>query len=393
MLSTSLFNLLREIGVNGFVDIAVMSLLIYMALIGFKRTRAGVVLKGMVIIAASYLVAHQFNLILLTKVLEKFFAAIAIMLIVVFQEELRRFFEFIASWGGDRRQLKARSKLSPSESVSILVKTANDLARERVGALVVIKGKDFLDRHLTGGVALNGELSEEVLKSIFDPHSTGHDGAVIIEGSRIRQFAAHLPLSRNSVHLKNYGTRHAAALGISELSDALAIIISEEKGIVSVARHGELHKISTDEALEKLIGQFYEEKNPSVTVKPWEEIWKKNFREKLYALILAVGLWIVLVFGAQQTFKSVLVPVQYTLASDRLDVAQSFPKSVELTLSGPRKALYFTQPKDIQMLIDLKLKAGRQIVDLHSSNFTVSKSLAIENIEPNRVTVIVEQRR
>lgn len=388
-----LLNFLHEVGISGVIDIVTMSILIYIALIGFKRTRAGVVFKGMVIIAIFYLIAHQFKLIMISAVLEKFFAGIAIMLIVIFQEELRRFFENIAIWSTNPRAFRLKPRLAGGDHVGIITRVATEFAKNRIGALIVLRGRDLLDRHLESGIALNGELSEAVLESIFDPHSSGHDGAVVVANDKIERFACHLPLSHNVTQLKSYGTRHAAALGISELSDSLAIVVSEEKGTLSVAHRGDLRRIDRPEELEKIISRFYTELHPSQTVKPWEELLKRNFREKLYAGVLAACLWVVLVFGAQEGFKDVVVPLKYSLPSNQLKVAQAFPEKVELTLSGTKKELYFARPEDIVVHIDLKLKTGRQIVSLHANNFTVPKGLVVESVQPSEITFIIDQRR
>ena len=110
--------------------------------------------------------------------------------------------------------------------------------REKQVMELIAEGKDPIARHVMGGIELGGKISEPILKSIFDPHSPGHDGAVIVEHDQISLFAAHLPLSKDFQQLANVGTRHSAALGLAELSDALCIAVSEERGTISVARAG-----------------------------------------------------------------------------------------------------------------------------------------------------------
>lgn len=252
----------KEIGVSGFLDIAFMALILYFTLIWFKRTRAAFVLTGIVIVAGFYLLSRQFNLTLTAAVFENFFAIILIALVVIFQEELRHFFERVAVWSLNRRVLKRQALILSRREVQILVRTIMDLSKEKVGALIVLKGRDSIVRHLHGGIDLNGELSEPLLKSLFDPNSIGHDGAIVIEGNRVSEFSTHLPLSKNLKKIGGGGTRHTAALGLSELTDALCIVVSEERGTISVARHGELDSVSNPERLGVILEKFYQEMNP-----------------------------------------------------------------------------------------------------------------------------------
>jgi len=230
-----IISLLQGLGITGFLDITFMSLLIYSVLVWFKKTKAAFVLTGILIIAGVYILAREFNLLLTATVFQGFFAVILVAVIVIFQEELRHFFEQVAVWSLNRRLTKRESMRLSHPEVETLVRTAVDLSREKVGALIVIRGKDMIIRYLNGGVDLDGTLSEHLLKSLLDPHSIGHDGAVVIERGRITKFSSFLPLSKNLESIKHTGTRHAAALGLAEATDAFCIVVSEERGNISVA--------------------------------------------------------------------------------------------------------------------------------------------------------------
>ena len=138
-----------------------------------------------------------------------------IAVVVIFQEEIKQFFEFLARATTSPRVRGQRLTEIPRSEIEVLVSTLSDLASERIGALFVLRGKVPIVRHLNAGMDLNGELSEALLKSLVDPHSMGHDGAVVIEANIVRQFSAHLPLSRNLGKVGKGGTRHAAALGLA----------------------------------------------------------------------------------------------------------------------------------------------------------------------------------
>jgi len=157
-------------------------------------------------------------------------------LAVIFRDEIRRLFERLARFKPANRFGEKIGNAALSPAVETLARTFADLSKERIGALVVIPCKESLLSHLKGGVSLNGELSEPLLKSLFDPHSLGHDGAVVIEGRQVTRFACHLPLSSDFEKLGNKGTRHSAALGLCERTDALCIVVSEKNGLITIAR-------------------------------------------------------------------------------------------------------------------------------------------------------------
>jgi len=284
-------NLVRAPGLADILDIVCVTLIIYSFLVWFKRARAAFVARGLLILAGFYVFARLMGMRMTIWIFQGFFAVLIIAIVVIFQEEIRHFFERLALWSFKR----GGSGLDFSHELEILVRTAGTLAHAKVGALVVLKGRDPLERHAEGGWSLNGEVSEAILESIFDYHSLGHDGAVLIEEGRLTRFGAHLPLSRDFAKLSGFGTRHAAALGLAEKTDAFCIVVSEEKGTVSVARDGNLRALDGLEDLHRELESFYMAKAPAPLPKDVLYFVRHNTREKLIALGIAVLLWIVLV--------------------------------------------------------------------------------------------------
>ncbi|MCB9799988.1 MAG: diadenylate cyclase [Candidatus Omnitrophica bacterium] len=387
----NLLKAMSEIGFSGLMDVFLMALLVYTLLVWVKRTRAASVLTGIIIVAAVYLFARQFNLVLTAVVFEKFFAVFLIALVIIFQQELKYFFEQVAVWSLNRRFVsRARVRLS-REEVEILVRTVRDLAKDKIGALIVLKAKDLIVRHLNGGIEVNGKMSEALLKSIFDPHSMGHDGAVLIEGNRIMQFSCHLPLSKDIRKIGRGGTRHAAGLGLAEVSDALCIVISEERGTVAIARNGQLMPVDDTEKLRVILSDFYREIDPQKQVKPWEGFLRRNSREKAIALILSALLWFVLVFGAKQTYRTFMVPVAYGTTGE-WNVKEMVPKNVYVTFGGPRNAFYFLSPKRIKLYLNLPERGGQQTVRIYPTDFEFPKNLTMEVLAPQEIKVSLEHR-
>lgn len=222
---------------------------------------------------------------------------ILVALAVIFQEDLRYFFERVALWSVQRRLpiYKRKSTRLPTRQVEVLARSLADLPRAHIGALVVIRGKDLIGRHLVRGEEVDGLLREPLLKTIFDPHSLGHDGAVILEGGRIERLGCHLPLSKRLDKLRRTGTRHPAALGLAELSDALCLVVSEEHGTISVTRKGDIFTGADSAQLVSMLEDFCREMAPVARRALWRDLLRSNDREKATALGVAALVWGVLV--------------------------------------------------------------------------------------------------
>ena len=384
--------LLREIGLRGLADIALMAILIYAVLVWFKRARAAFVLTGIVIFVGLYFIAHEAGLRLTAAVFESFFAVLLIALVVIFQEELRHFFERVALWSLARRGDRAASEAVGRET-DVLVRTLTGLARQKIGALVVLRGRDPVVRHVDGGVPLDGEMSLPLLVSLFDPHSAGHDGAVIVEGGRVTQFAGHLPLSKDLKKLEGHGTRHAAALGMSELTDALCLVVSEESGTISAASDGDLRPVAGPEALARLLEDFRRETAPPHETRPWRDLVRHNFREKIAAIALAGALWFVVVHESAPVFRTFTVPVAVPELPHGLVAGKVEPAAVRVTVHAPRRTFYFLDEGEIRVFLKpLDLAAGSQTVGLTAANVSHPKEVALERIEPGFVEVTVEKK-
>jgi len=284
----------RGFGASDALDVALVALLLYTGMSWLRRTHAALAVLGLSLLGGVYLCARLLDLQLTTWVFQGCFAVLALALVVIFQEELRRGFEEIAAFAvGQRGDRRPRL-----DTADLLARALAELASARVGALVVVAGTQRLDRHLQGGHELGGRLSPALLASLFDPHSPGHDGAVVVEDRDVTRFGAHLPLARGTDALRGLGTRHSAAVGLSERSDALCLVVSEERGSVSAARNGELCQIGSEDELAKRIAAFYRERRALGRARPkLIELVRGRQAEKVAALLLALGLWLLLARG------------------------------------------------------------------------------------------------
>lgn len=375
---------LLNISLSDVIDILVVAVLLYTATAFLKQTRAAFIIRGIFILAAIYILARYLDLQLTAWLFQGFFAIFLIIIVVIFQEELRQIFERIAVWSLARKSGRPLG----STTSDILVGTVADLAKDKIGALIVVQGKDPIARHIMGGIEIEGKISEPLLKSIFDPHSPGHDGAVIVENDRISLFAAHLPLSKDFQQLANVGTRHSAALGLAELSDAICIVVSEERGTISVARAGRLRPVNNIQQLSLLLQAFLQEKYPSSGRRGWLSVSlvRENWIAKLVTFSLAVGLWYVLVPGSSTTEVTYNLPVVVQALPPDLRVEDIQPSTVTATFTGPKRAFYFFDSSKLRVEVDLpSAEPGRRTVRISEQNVRHPPTLTLQQLSPTTV--------
>lgn len=367
------------------VDILIIGVLIYMVLVWLKKARARLMLIGMGTIGLVYLLARYLGLYLTTMALQAFFAVALVMILIVFQDDLRHFFERIAVIGLTRRR---RAGTPYDRTIDILLSALDNLARKKIGALIVIKGRDPLDRHLEAGIDLDGLLSHPVLESLFDPHVPTHDGAVIVEGDRIVRLGCHLPLSINVAEIGRFGTRHAAALGITEHTDALALVVSEEHGTVSVAEDGRMrHQKDMSHVRSALCG-FYRQRFPERRGMGVTHALLRNVPEKIIAALLAVAIWATFGMRTEIIRRDIVMPVEYrNLASDRV-IKDSKIKEVTVTVSGTEQA--FGLLKDVKATFSLDLSNigdGENRLVLTKEQVRNISGVTIAAIHPEEITL------
>jgi uncharacterized protein (TIGR00159 family) len=354
-------------------------------LVWFRETASRFVLVGIGLLGVVYILSRFLQLYLTAVVLQGFFAILLVALVVIFQEELRRFFERLAMWGKIRKSLHTSFY---HQEVDAIAHAVANLTQKRVGALIVIKGKDPLDRHLEGGVPLNGLLSQPLLESIFDPHSIGHDGAAIIDGNRLVQFGCHLPLSLNSKKSGQLGLRHTAALGLSERSDALCIVVSEERGMISVARGERLDVLSNVQELGEILKGFYAKRVPRARSRPLSGWIRKNFREKLAAIVLASILWLVFGYQRESIRRDFVVPIEYRNLSAEWMIEEPKITEAKLLLIGPEQAFRLLDPTTLKVSVDLTtIHEGKQKVPLTRDVVRIPSNLSLGGIKPDAIQI------
>ena len=389
MTESPFINPLPSITIAEIIDILLVATLLYTAVVWAQRTRAALVVRGILVFGGIYIIARYLELQMVAWIFQGFFAIFLIMIVVIFQEELRHLFEQTAVWSFNFK----KSRPLRSESSDVIARTLVDLAKSKTGALVVIRGRDPLERHITGGIPLDGKLSGPLLRSIFDPHSPGHDGAVLVEGRKITRFAAHLPLSKDLSQTAHVGTRHSAALGLAELCDALCLVVSEERGQVSVARNGRLRPALNLQQIAAAIDNFLQETFPAHENKGVSlDLFRKNWIAKAASLSLALGFWYVFVPGAKTIQVQYKIPVAVQNLPANLTLEEIQPPVVSATFIGPRRSFYLFDIGKVKATVDATMaEVGRRTFTISEQNLRYPKELTLEELTPSSVRISVKR--
>ena len=247
-----------QISIGDIFDIAIVSVLIYMLLRVTKRTRAQQVIKGLGILLVLAVISSWLNLSVINWMFSTLLQWMLLIIIIIFQPELRQMLEQLGRGsfslrtkdGGDNRK-------KAEKTVDEIVRTAQNLSKRRVGALIVFQMNSKLDDICETGTAIDACISSMLLENIFEPNTPLHDGAVIIRDMRVCAAGCFLPLSENTGIDKKLGTRHRAALGISERTDAVALVVSEETGVISYTRGGAIHRYIDSRSLRELLESLF----------------------------------------------------------------------------------------------------------------------------------------
>jgi diadenylate cyclase len=235
--------------------VLLVATLFYFIFILIKGTRAFNIILGLVIIALLYVFSRALSLFATGWILDRFFTIVIVAIPIIFQQELRRGLERLGQTKLRRKQIKKEADIF----IENIVEAVKELSKKKKGALIVFKQQVFLNEYAETGILLDSEVSKELLISIFGARTPLHDGAVIIENYKIRAASCLLPNTSRNPSAK-LGTRHKAALGISEFTDAKVIVVSEENGQISFVSDGEMERGISGDKLSQILGKFLKKK-------------------------------------------------------------------------------------------------------------------------------------
>ncbi|NLM52102.1 MAG: TIGR00159 family protein [Firmicutes bacterium] len=245
--------LTRAISWRSILDIAIVTYVFYKAIVVIRGTRAEQLVKGLAVLLIATVVSRELELYAFNWMLNNLMTVGIVAIPIVFQPELRRGLETLGRGKIFTRTSQVYGDIDFDTMLAEIIKAVQVMVKKRIGALIILERETGLNEFIETGIAIDGLVSAELLINIFMPHSPLHDGALIIRGNRVMAAGCFLPLTENPNISKELGTRHRAALGISEQSDAVCIIVSEETGVVSLTQNGKLTRYLDDKTLKQLI--------------------------------------------------------------------------------------------------------------------------------------------
>lgn len=366
------------------MDILLITFILYRLYVWLQGTRALRILIALAALGLLYLLARWSGLFITTWILQYLWAVILVIMVVVFQSEIRQVLERMSPLNFFLGQPETLDRLALEE----VVRTAFELAKNRIGALIVFQRRDILEDHLKGGIPLDGRISFEVLSSIFIPSSPAHDGAVIIHGGRIVSVGCYLPLSDNPALPRNYGSRHRAGIGITEKCDAISLIVSEERGEVLLAVEGEITRMGNPGDLQERLGSmlFKVERKKN----RWPSALTANLVPKGIAFALVLVLW-GFIAGQQRTEMWLTVPLEYRNIPTNMEIAGELVNKVEVGIRGPRGVISGVSQDQVRAHIDLSQGLrGLNYVRITTDNIRIPVGTEVTKINPSSMRIRLE---
>lgn len=259
---TAIWNITHRLSAADVVDILIVAVILYQVIMLTRQTRGSAVLKGLVLLLAATLVSTLLGLTALNWLLMSFINNGVLVLVIVFQPEIRKALESLGR-GALLHSSRSEGGEDRETVISEIIQCLTDLSRRRVGALIVFEQKTGLKDVIETGTAIDARISAALLENIFEPNTPLHDGAVIIRDKRVVAGACILTLTESRSVAHELGTRHRAAIGISETTDAVVLIVSEETGIISMAKGGRITRHLDAPAIRQVLEGLYEEQKSS----------------------------------------------------------------------------------------------------------------------------------
>ncbi|NNK84043.1 MAG: hypothetical protein HKO91_00640 [Desulfobacterales bacterium] len=369
-------------------DILFLTFVTYQLYVWFRETRALRVLIGLLVLGAIYSLAKMWGFFLTTRVFQVLWQVLLILLLILFQSEIRQVLEKVSPL----RFLRTRKRSFHGAFVKSLIRTVFELADEKTGALIVLVRNDNPDEFIHSGHTIMALPESSLIKTIFSRHTPAHDGAIILSQDYITQMGCVLPLSEKKGIPEHYGTRHRAALGISEKTDAVCIVVSEERSEVSTVTAGEIKTWEEPEHLAKQLKDWLGiTESPSVKPKEYLKLaFVKNWGAKLGALAMVSVAWLIL--ASQQEVKiDMIAQVKHVNIPAELILGPHSAKSVSLTLSGSRNSIKALKAQGVGVYVDLeRLSSGAHQIMLSAKNIDLPLGISVNNVRPKSIRINLE---
>jgi diadenylate cyclase len=367
------------------LDILLNSYILFRLYIILRGTRLFLVVVFIFVLLIVQQIVSISSMILTHTVLQGIAALTAIGVLIVFRYEIRSLFQA----KGIKDILWHVSTKPIVTPVEIIAGSVYQLARKRIGALIVLPGRQPVDAAIQNSVSWNGEVSREMIETIFWPDNPVHDGAAVIQGNQINRVAAILPLTERSDLPMRFGTRHRAAIGLTERSDALVLVVSEERGEVSLAHMGQVETVKDAAQLEKRLRQHTGMASDS------SRRATNDRRSAAIAfglsLLVVSSVWYSYSLGFVRSLTTVEVPIEFVKRDARLEIIESSSTSVRIQLSGSLQLINRLDPSQIKVRFDLsKAVAGRNSLTITDDDIILPPGASLKKVEPSSIDIMVD---
>lgn len=376
-----LFSIIANLRIQDILDILFLTVTVYYLYLWFWGTKAFKALVGLLALGIVFTLARFWGLFLTTWVFQILWQVLIMLIIILFQSEIRQVLERV----NPLKVIGLRPSATSVGWIPGFASTLFSMAEKKIGALIIIERMDLVEELITGGIPLEGDASPEVLVSIFQKDSPLHDGALLLSGGRVAKVGCYLPLSSAEGLPKAWGTRHRAALGLSERCDAWIVVVSEERGEVSVARDGGMLQVRGVDQLVNLVREALAPMTPEV--KAWHKrilaTIVHRWPVKLGALCLICLFWLLL--AGQQNFEVTLrIPLEVGKLPAAVEILEPVNPEVEITVQGIRKDASTLNRRNVHAEIDLSTaRPGNRIFRLSRDQIVLpSDRIEIVRIKP-----------
>jgi len=379
--SWPIFSILRW---QDLLDIAIISYLLFRFYVLFRGTNVFRILIAIVFLWVFQRLAVFLGLIVTSWAIQGVTAVAAIIIIVVFREEIRSVFQA----KNLRSIIWGLRRIEVNTPIEIITESAFELASRYIGALIVLPGKEDLKEVVHSGIPWQGLVSKEMVMSIFWSDNPVHDGAAIFQGDRITEVGVVLPLSRQEDLPSYYGTRHRAAAGLAESTDALVIVVSEERGEVLAAKGNMIRVITDREELTEILRE-----HAGLPTTPEGAYKGETLGLGLAAaasILLVTGLWFSFTRGLD-TLITLKVPVEYMNRDVVMEIVNTSANTVELTLGGSGPLIKSVRPGQVMVRINLaEATVGSSTYPITPENVTLPPGVFFKGVEPEEVQVTLD---
>lgn len=363
------------------IDVSLIAAGLFVLYRTLKRLGTWKIMVGMLMAMAIFLMAHLLNLNGIKWIYTNLSHVVLIALIVIFQPELRKILEPTIS-------LRRPETIDTGNTLSqTLTDGLFSLAGQHRGAIVVLPGREHLQEFLSGGYTLKARPTLPLFLSLFDPHSPGHDGALVVARGLFSQFGVRLPLSTSAALSSAYGTRHHAAMGLSEITDALVLVSSEERGELSVFKKGEMWKPESPEQLNSAIQTHWKESSSYLFEFTRGHSRLAVMRQLVVSFALAMVFWSTIIVSQEEWVeRAVTVPVEYSASGPDQALVGERPKEVQLYLGGTKSHIDGIDAAHLSVKVDLsQLKPGTQSIFITTDQLQLPRGVKLMEVIPSKL--------